>query len=555
MLFNLFVENVALIEQADIRFGEGFNVLTGETGAGKSILIGSVNMLLGERMGRDIIRNGENYAYVEGLFYLTPDEIQKLKEQELTPEEDGTFIVSRRLSADGKNICKAGGRTIPVSKLKEIGNILIDIHGQHDNQALLNGASHIGFLDASVAENDKDIFLEYHTTYAELKEAEKKLAEICMDENEKSRKLDVLNYEINEIADAALTVGEEEKLKEKRSMLKNKASIQSNCSAALDALYENSEGICAYNFLSEAHRSVETAAQGDSGLGDAAEKLSEALYIIEDVINSVRSRLDMIDTGEYTLDEIEQRLDVLYRLKRKYGDSEEEILAYQRRAEEELESLTSYETKKLEIENVIQRLKEKAHTLAERCHRIREKTAKEIEGKINDELFALSMEKATFQVHFEECDLGKHGVDKVEFLLSTNPGEPPKPLNKIVSGGELSRIMLALKNILTAGDAVDTLVFDEIDSGISGRVARKVGKKLFEISKKKQVLCVTHLPQIASLSECHYKISKIQGAQSTNTTVSQLDEQEKISEIAFMIGGDRVSETTLAQAKEMIAQD
>ena len=263
MLFNLSIENVALIEKADVNFGPGFNVLTGETGAGKSILIGSVNMLLGERVGRSVIRNGENSAFVEGLFYISPETAKLLERYDVTADEEGCFIVSRRLFLDGKNICKAGDKTVPVSKLREIGRVLINVHGQHDNQALLDSASHISFLDASVSEKEKETLSEYRGVFAALKEEEKKLEELDIDENEKLRRIDVLNYEINEISEASLYPGEEEELKNKRSMIKNKASIKENCSLALEVLYENSEGICAYNLLSEAQRAVENAVQSE----------------------------------------------------------------------------------------------------------------------------------------------------------------------------------------------------------------------------------------------------------------------------------------------------
>lgn len=552
MLFNLSIENVALIEKADVNFGSGFHVLTGETGAGKSILIGSVNMLLGERIGRDIIRNGENYAYVEGLFYLTPETVKALEALEITADEEGCLIVSRRLFADGKNICKVGGKTVPVSKLREIGRTLINVHGQHDNQALLDSASHISFLDASVSETEKRSVSDYHAVYAALREEEKKREASEFDENEKQRRMDVLRYEIDEINAAALYPGEEEELKNKRRMEKNKESIKENCSLALDLLYENSEGVCAYNLLSQVQNALDGSARSGVELGDASEKLAELLYGLEDVVGMVRETLEQTDTGEFSLNEIEERLDVIYRLKRKYGNSEEEITEYGRKAEQELKTLEASEQRKTEIEEAIRKLTERANAIAEKNHEIRRNAAEKIQNQINAELAELNMEHAKFSVHFEPCPLGINGIDKVEFLLSANQGEPPKPLAKIVSGGELSRIMLALKKVLTAGDAAGTLIFDEIDSGISGRAAGRVGVKLREISEHKQVLCVTHLPQIAALSEHHFKISKAQENRKTNTTIRLLNEQEKISEIALMIGGDNVTETTVAQAAEML---
>lgn len=552
MLFNLSIENVALIEKADVNFSEGFNVLTGETGAGKSILIGSVNMLLGERVGRSVIRNGENFAYVEGLFYLLPETAKHLEQYGITTDEEGCLIVSRKLFCDGKNICKVGGKTVSVSTLREIGRVFINVHGQHDNQALLDSATHISFLDASVPKAQRAPFLEYQAVYAALKEEEQKRSELYMDETEKLRKIDVLCFEIDEIRNAALYPGEEAELKSKRSIEQNKESLKTNCAMALDVLYENSDGICAYNLLSEAQRAVEASAQAASELSNASEKLSELLYSLEDIVGTIHSTLEQTDATDMSLEEIEERLDVIYRLKRKFGNSEEEILAYCQKAEAELSALQSSETKKAQIEERIKKLQDEATALSQTMHQIRKKAAETIQTKINAELSALNMEGAVFSVQFEPCDLNKNGADKIEFLLSANRGEPLKPLTKIVSGGELSRIMLALKNVLVAGDVAETLIFDEIDAGISGRAAGKVGEKLREIAAKKQVLCVTHLPQIASLADTHFKISKTQEENRTVTTIRRLNQQEKIAEIALMIGGDHVTQTTVAQASEML---
>ena len=550
MLFNLSVENVALIEKAEINFNKGFNVLTGETGAGKSILIGSLNMLLGERMGRDIIRNGEDYSYVEGVFYL-PEYAKDLKElEDVEIEEDGSLIVSRKLFSDGKNICKVGGRNVSVSALKEIGRVLINIHGQHDNQALLDSSSHIKFLDAAVGEND--VYKKYQDTFSSLREEEKKLSELSLDENEKARRVDILTFEIEEIENANITVGEEEELKNARNVLKNKEIIEKSCYGALDALYENNEGVCAYNLLSQARDCVEDALSSGCDLENALNQLSDILYGLEDIKQEIRKNVYILDFGGLSLDETEERLDLIFKLKRKYGDSEEKILEYLKNAKDELDSITTSEERRLETEANIKKLTDDAIKLAEEIREIRTLTAEEIEKKIENELSELNMEGAKFSVSFEESELSPNGADKIEFLLSANKGEPLKPLSKIVSGGELSRIMLALKNVLFAGDVVDTLIFDEIDSGISGRAAGKVGAKLSEIAEKKQVLCVTHLPQIASLSQSHFKISKSEKDSKTLTTVKMLSRDERVSEIALMIGGDNVTETTLAQAEEMI---
>ncbi len=549
MLFNLSIENVALIEKADINFSQGFNILTGETGAGKSILIGSVNMLLGERSGKELIRHGESYAYVEGLFYVDDTAKKELELLDIEPDEDGSLIVSRKLSADGKNICKAGGKTVPVSVLREIGRNLINIHGQHDNQALLDAKCHIKFLDAFCIKEHKELFDDYEITFAELTECRRELENFDIDENEKARRLDILNFEINEIIDAGIIPGEEEELKEKRNFIRNKEHFTKNCSAALSILYENDEET-AYNLVSQASRFIDKIA--DESLNELSEKINDVLYSIEDIASDIRRQLDKVSFEELSLDEIEERLDIIYRLRRKYGGSEEEVLAYLQKAQKELDNITFSDSKKAELEAKISKLTDEAHTLAQKIHSIRKENALIIEKEINSQLSELNMSGAGISVLFEECELCKKGIDKVEFLISTNPGEPQKPLTKIISGGELSRIMLAMKNVLTAGDAAGTLVFDEIDTGISGVTAGKVGVKLSEIARKKQVICVTHLPQIAALSDSHFVISKLSDEVKTNTYIKALDDEEKVEQIAYMISGDVMSQASIAQAKEMI---
>lgn len=549
MLFNLSIENVALIEKADINFSEGFNILTGETGAGKSILIGSVNMLLGERSGKELIRHGESYAYVEGLFYVDDIAKKELKLLDVEPDDDGSLIVSRKLSADGKNICKAGGKTVPVAVLREIGRNLINIHGQHDNQALLDAKCHIKFLDAFCMKEHKELFDKYESVFAELIECKRELESFDIDENEKTRKLDILNFEIDEIINAGITPGEEEELKEKRNFIRNKEHFTKNCSAALSILYENDEET-AYNLVSQASRFIDKVA--DESLNELSEKINDILYNIEDIASDIRRHLDKVNFEELSLDEIEERLDVIYKLKRKYGGSEEDVLAYLEKAQEELDNITFSDSKKAELLAKISKLTDEAQMQAQKIRSIRKENALVIENEINSQLSELNMSGAGISVEFTECELYKKGIDKVEFLISTNPGEPQKPLTKIISGGELSRIMLAMKNVLTAGDAAGTLVFDEIDTGISGVTAGKVGIKLSEIANKKQVICVTHLPQIAALSDSHFVISKSSDGEKTNTSIKALSNNEKIEQIAYMISGDATSQTSVNQAKEMI---
>ena len=551
MLFNLSIENVALIKKADINFSEGFSVLTGETGAGKSILIGSVNMLLGERCGKDIIRHNEPYAYVEGLFYVDENIKGELSELDIEPDEDNSLIVSRKLMADGKNICKVGGKTVSVAVLRDIGRSLINVHGQHDNQALLDAKCHISFLDAFCDKENSALYDKYGEIYEELVNCERELKKFDIDENEKLRKIDILEFEIEEITNANLVVGEEEELKSKRNFVKNKEHFTKNCAGALSILYENDEET-AYNLVSHASRLIDKIS--DESLGELSEKLNEILYGIEDVVGDIRHQLDKISFDDMSLDEIEERLDVIYKLKRKYGDSEEAILLYCEKSQEELDNITLSDSKKAELEKKIKSLCDDAKNHALKLSEVRKKNAEIIENEINSQLSELNMTGARFSVLFEETELGKKGIDKIEFLISTNPGEPEKPLTKIISGGELSRIMLAMKNVLTAGDSAGTLIFDEIDTGISGVTAGKVGVKLSEIAGKKQVICVTHLPQIAALSDNHFKIAKVTDGDKTNTHIKSLSDEEKVEQIAYMISGDEASPTSIAQAKEMISK-
>ncbi len=549
MLFNLSIENVALIKKADINFSEGFNVLTGETGAGKSILIGSVNMLLGERAGKDFIRHEEPYAYVEGLFYVNDEVKKELLTFDIEPDEDGSLIVSRKLSADGKNICKVGRKTVPVSVLRDIGRNLINVHGQHDNQALLDAKCHINFLDAYCIKEYRNLFDEYSSIYAELNESKRELNSLDMDETEKMRKIDILQFEVDEISSSEITVGEEDELKAKKNFIKNKENFTKNCAGALSFLYENEE-VTAHNLVSQASRLIDKI--NDDSLNEISEKINEILFSIEDLATDLRHQLDKISFDDMSLDEIEERLDIIYHLKRKYGDSEEAILAYLENAQRELDNITFADAKKAELESKVSQLLLKAESVAQEISKTRKKSAKIIENEINAQLTELNMSGACFSVLFEECELGKNGIDKVEFLISTNPGEPRKPLTKIISGGELSRIMLAMKNVLTSGDSAGTLIFDEIDTGISGVTAGKVGVKLAEISDKKQVICVTHLPQIAALSDSHFKIEKESNEDKTNTYITELSKEERIKQIAYMISGNETSKISLTQAEEMI---
>lgn len=553
MLECMTIDNIALIGHADIEFSGGFNVLTGETGAGKSILIGSMNMLLGERVSRELIRFGEKKAMVQGLFRISDESVlEYLKDNDIEAEDDGSLIVSRELSADGKNVCRVGGRMVPVSKLRELGRMLMNIHGQHDNQALLDKTSHLEFLDRFIGDEAGKILAEYKEKYRMLVSLLKESDELCMDEAEKLRKMDILKYEIKELSAAQLSEGEEEELKKQRNIANNAKKLLLSAGQALDILYENADGECAYNFLANASQLLLQAAEIDSEFSEMAEGIESAIISLEDSVRRIQSYLDSFEQDGISIDEIEERLDLIYRLKRKYGGSVESALCHLEKSEEELKNIEFLDERKLKIENEISIARREAEKLAEDLSKLRKKTAQKLSVQIGENLAFLNMPNAEFIAEINPKELSADGADSVEFMLSANKGEPPKPLEKIVSGGELSRIMLAIKSILADSDVVGTLIFDEVDSGVSGRAAQKLGEKLKELSDCRQVLCVTHLAQVAAKAESHFLIEKREQDEKTLTQVALLDEQGRIEELARIIGGEKITETTRKQAEEML---
>ncbi len=552
MLECMIIDNVALIDHAEISFSNGFQVFTGETGAGKSILVGSINMLLGERVSREIIRYGEKRAMVQGVFHiLEPRVLSVLAENGWETDEDGTLIVSRELSADGKNICRVGGCLVPVNKLRELGRWLVNIHGQHDNQALLDRTSHIDFLD-SFSDELHPIFELYRTKYYEYVNTEKELAALQMDEAEKLRRLDILNYEIQELEDADLRVGEEEELKQQCKIANNAKNLLSQTGQAINLLYENEEGSCAYNLLASAAQLVESASEIDPAFFEASENLTNALASVQETVHMLQDYFDRADMDETSLEQMEDRLDVIYRLKRKYGGSEENALAHLQESREERSRIEFMDENRGKLEQKVKKLREETESLAQTVSGARKSAAQKLSAQICENLAFLNMPNAVFFVQITPCDINEKGMDSVEFLLSANKGEPPKPLTKIVSGGELSRIMLAIKSILSETDAVATLIFDEVDSGVSGRAAQRLGDKLKELSHRKQVLCVTHLAQVASAADKHFLIEKKETDGKTKTFVTALEREGRIEELARIIGGEHVTETTYKQAEEML---
>lgn len=551
MLSVLKIRNIAIIENAEIEYSKGFNVLTGETGAGKSIILDSINAVLGFRTSRELIRTGETEAEVTALFSFVGEKTNvKLKELGLPQNDDNTLLITRTITQD-KNICRVNNSLTSVSALREIGNTLISIHGQQDNRELLDSETHIGYLDA-VAEN-AGLLEEYKATYSELCEINSQIKSLMSDEAEKARMIDILSFQIDELTKAEITVGEWEELKSKRTEIQNIEKISEGFKMAESALSGGDGFTGAVELVSGAGKALSQVSSFSKTAEELSTKLNDIYYELSDIADNLRFNDGM---GEYTrndLELIEERLDLLYRLSKKYGATEEAMLEFLSNAEEKLNSLTSSE------EN-LEALKEKrkevlltAQKQAEKLSLCRKETAKKFEENVMEELRFLDMPSVEFNVQFSEVELCENGIDSIEFLISANIGEPPKPIAKIASGGELSRIMLALKNVLSDKDQIGTMIFDEVDTGVSGRAATKVAQKLKQVSSGRQVICVTHLAQLAVLADNHYLIEKSAKDGKTYTNVTPLDFDGRKYEIARITGGGEITETQLKNAEEMLS--
>ena len=551
MLSVLKIRNIAIIENAEIEYSKGFNVLTGETGAGKSIILDSINAVLGFRTSRELIRTGETEAEVTALFSFVGEKTNvKLKELGLPQNDDNTLLITRTITQD-KNICRVNNSLTSVSALREIGNTLISIHGQQDNRELLDSETHIGYLDA-VAEN-AGLLEEYKATYSELCEINSQIKSLMSDEAEKARMIDILSFQIDELTKAEITVGEWEELKSKRTEIQNIEKISEGFKMAESALSGGDGFTGAVELVSGAGKALSQVSSFSKTAEELSTKLNDIYYELSDIADNLRFNDGM---GEYTrndLELIEERLDLLYRLSKKYGATEEAMLEFLSNAEEKLNSLTSSE------EN-LEALKEKreevlltAQKQAEKLSLCRKETAKKFEENVMEELRFLDMPSVEFNVQFSEVELCENGIDSIEFLISANVGEPPKPIAKIASGGELSRIMLALKNVLSDKDQIGTMIFDEVDTGVSGRAATKVAQKLKQVSSGRQVICVTHLAQLAVLADNHYLIEKSAKDGKTYTNVTPLDFDGRKYEIARITGGGEITETQLKNAEEMLS--
>ena len=551
MLSQLYIENVAVIEKATIEFQKGFNILTGETGAGKSIIIDSMHGILGERTSKDMVRNGAESAFVSGLFTdLTDQAISKLRELGFEPGEDTSVLVQRTIQAEGKSTCRINGRPATVSALKELGKTLMNIHGQHESYHLLSPELHIHYIDESGDLNT--LVKEYRSVYQELKQIQSEIGAHATDEAEKLRRIDFLTYQIEELEQANLRENEKEELMERKTTMMHAEKIASAITAAKAALDgdESFDGVL--STLTAITASLQDSEQYLPALNPIIQKLHELSYGLEDVSEALREQESQMEFDAFELLEIETRLDLLYRLSIKYGQTTEEMLAFLERCRQELSQINHSEETLIQLNETYEILKEKAIQLAKQLSDKRKKTAEQFTKKVKHELQFLNMPGIEFQVEQERVPLNSNGCDKIQFLISVNPGEPAKPIAKIASGGELSRIMLAIQTVLSAHDDLDTMIFDEVDTGISGSAAQKVGLKLHEVSKYAQVICITHLAQIACLADYHLLIQKQVTNHKTYTQVIPLSKEAQTKEIARMIGGEAITPLLLQNAQEMI---
>ena len=550
MLEVLHIENIAIIEEADIRFEAGFNALTGETGAGKSIVIDALSAVLGQRTSRELIRTGADKAFVSAIF--SGVEPSLLAELGITPEEDGSLLLQREIHSDGKSVCRIGGRPVTVGQLKALGSRLLNIHGQHDGQQLLDEEEHLRFLD-SFGRTER-LFNTYTEKYNHFTEIQRKMQSLQMDESEKARRVDTLTYQIGELERAQLRAGEEEELSARRNLLRNAEKFISAVSEADYALNGDDSGDGALGLLRRAQDAIGAVRHLDDGYAALYQRL-EALYSeAYDVAATVEDRRESFDFSPNELDEVESRMDQLYRLKKKYGPSVEDMLAYLERCRAELEQIEYAGDTLIRLERELAKAEQAALDAAERLSQGRRQAAEQLSAQILEELRQLDMGKIRFAADMAEKPLGPDGIDQVRFLMSANVGEELRPIHKIASGGELARIMLAMKNVLSEQDMVGTMVFDEVDTGVSGRAAQKVAEKMARISRRKQVLCVTHLPQLAAMADTHFSVEKGEQNGRTYTAVQRLDREQRRQELARLTGGSHVSQTMLDGAEELLAE-
>lgn len=551
MLELLHIENIAIIERADIMFGRGFNALTGETGAGKSIVIDALGAVLGQRTSRELIRTGAEKAFVSAEFSGVPAEMPGLAETGLSPEEDGTLLLQRELYGDGRNACRVNGRPVTVAQLRRIGAGLLNIHGQHDGQQLLDEEQHLAYLDRFGRVDDA--LTRCAERYGTLRETRREIETLRMDEAEKARRVDMLHHQIDELERADLQEGEEEALLARRNILRSGEKFTAAIARADLCLNGGDEGMGAVSAIREA----ENALHALRSLGDEFAALSERLEALRceayDLAETIRDKKEAYEFSPQELDAVEARCDQLYRLKKKYGASVGDMLAYLARSREELDRIEYADERIAQLQETLREQEAAAMEAARALSALRRAAAQELEERISRELTELDMPKLRFAIDFQEKELSENGIDAVSFLMSANVGESLRPIQKIASGGELSRIMLAMKNVLAEQDSVMTMVFDEVDTGVSGRAAQRVAEKLARLSRFRQVLCVTHLPQLAAMADVHFGVEKGEADGRTRTNVLVLDRAARRREVARLSGGDPPSDTMLSGAEELLS--
>lgn len=550
MLELLHIENIAIIEAADIEFAPGFNALTGETGAGKSIVIDSLSAVLGQRTSRELIRTGAEKAFVSAAFSgMAPELTEELGIQ---PEADGTLLLQREIQTDGKNVCRVNGRPVTVGQLRALGARLLNIHGQHDGQQLLDEEQHIVYLDSFG--RVESLAITYAEKYKNFTDIRRQIGALQMDEAEKARRVDTLQYQIEELRRAKLTSGEEEELTARRGMLRNAEKFLDAVAGADYALNGDDSGGGALSALRQAQDALGGVRHLDDAFGQLYERLGEAYSEVYDIAATVEDKRGELDVSPGELDRVESRMDLLYRLKKKYGATVEDMLDYQARCEAELAQIEDAGDTLVRLEQALSKAEKEARQAAQALSDARKAAADRLTAQILTELQQLDMGKIRFAVDFAEKPLDSDGMDTVRFLMSANVGEELRPIHKIASGGELARIMLAMKNVLSEQDHVGTMVFDEVDTGVSGRAAQKVAEKMARISRRKQVLCVTHLPQLAAMADTHFSVEKGERGGRTYTEVRRLDREQRRQELARLTGGSHVSQTMLDGAEELLVQ-
>jgi DNA repair protein RecN (Recombination protein N) len=552
LLSELSIKNFAIIESLSISFKKGLTVLTGETGAGKSIIIDAINLLVGGRGSAEFVRHGEEKAEIEGLFYIEDGHpcFQKMNEFGIDIDE-GAIVLRRDIALSGKSVCRINGKLITIAVLREIGSTLIDIHGQHEHQELMDETKHLQLLDTFAMGELAPVLEEYEEIYRSYTQTQKKLMNLTENEQQMAQRLDLLQFQFNEIESAHLKINEDDELLEERKKLSNFEKIYDSIQTGYTALRGEQKGL---DWLGEVMGNMEEAASLDTEYKDMAESVSNSYYILEDIARQMRSALDYLEYDPERLNEIETRLNEINTLKRKYGKTVAEILEYAAKIEEELETLQNKETHIDLLEKELASLKKDLLVEAKELTALRKRAALRLTDSIHQELKELYMEKTVFEVriHADENNVTKKGIDEVEFYISTNPGEPLKPLSKIVSGGELSRMMLALKSIFSKHQGVTSIIFDEVDTGVSGRVAQAIAEKIHHVSVDSQVLCISHLPQVAAMADTHLFIAKKIEDGRTSTSVTPLVQQDKVKEIGRMISGAEITELTKKHAKELL---